>query len=117
MDNQILEFFKYLHFSHLSWTIIAPIIVMLVDILSGYIKAVITKNIDSTKMRDGILKKCAEILCILLGFVFKFAFNLDSILYGISIYLIVMELVSILENLNDMGINLKIFDFLKDKEE
>lgn len=117
MDNQILEFFKYLHFSNLSWTIIAPIVIMLVDILSGYIKAVINKNIDSTKMRDGILKKCAEILCILLGFVFKFAFNLDSILYGISIYLIVMELVSILENLNDMGINLKIFDFLKDKEE
>lgn len=81
MDNQIMEFFNYLHFSHLSWTIIAPIIVMAVDIITGYIKASITKNWDSTKMRDGILKKCAEILCVLLGFVFKFAFNLDSILY------------------------------------
>lgn len=103
---ELMNYLQNLHFTNLIWCIFLPFCFMIGDIITGYIKAVINKNIDSTKMRDGILKKCCELLCILLGYIMNFAFGTNVILFAISIYILLMEITSLLENLKAMGIDL-----------
>ena len=41
-----------LSFTSVAWQIIAPLILSAFDILTGYIQAVINKNVDSKIMRE-----------------------------------------------------------------
>jgi len=70
-------------------------------------------KVDSSKMRDGIGKKCAELVYILLGVLFKLAFGLSSIMYFLVIYISYMEINSIAENCDKLGF--KLPDTIKDK--
>ena len=45
---------------------LVPLIFMIADIVSGLAKAYVQKNIISHKMRSGIIKKCGEMMIILL---------------------------------------------------
>ena len=45
---------------------LVPLIFMLCDIVSGLAKAYVQKNIISHKMRSGIIKKCGEMMIIIL---------------------------------------------------
>ena len=78
--------------------------------------AIILNNVDSQKMREGIYRKLLLILLVLLSFVFEGAFNIHYISRVVCIYIIVMEVVSILENLKKAGVDLgKLGDLLKIK--
>lgn len=111
------EFFKTLQFSNMVWQIITPLIFSLADIITGYIQAVINNNVDSKRMREGLLHKVLITIILCLSFVMQFAFNIKSISIGVCIYICVMETTSILENLNKAGIDFKIAKFLKGDEE
>ena len=111
------ELIKTLSFSSIAWQVITPLVFSGLDILTGYIQAVINKNVDSKIMREGLLHKCLLIVAIVIGYIVEYAFNLSAVSSVITVYICVMELMSILENIKKAGIDLKILDFLKNKEE
>jgi toxin secretion/phage lysis holin len=112
------EIIKTLSFSSIAWQVITPLIFSGLDILTGYIQAVINKNVDSKVMREGLLHKCLLIVAIIIGYVIEYAFNLPAVAQVITIYICVMEVVSILENLKKAGLDLgKLGDILKNKKE
>lgn len=107
-----------LNFSNIIWQIITPFIFMLADIITGLLQAIITKTLDSQVMREGILRKLALCIVVVLSFIFSYAFNLQCVSIIVCIYLILMEVISIGENLKKAGVDLgKLGEFLKKKGE
>ena len=112
------QLLQTLTFSNIIWQVITPLIFSGLDILTGYIQAVINKNVDSKVMREGLLHKSLLIVAILVGYVVEYAFRLSAVAQVITIYICIMEVMSILENLKKAGLDLgKIGDILKNKEE
>ena len=103
MEN-IEQIINTLNFSSLLWQVIGTFIFMIADILSGFISAVIQKNVDSQKMREGLLRKILLIIIISLSFIVQFIFGNTTISKIVCIYIIVMEVVSIMENIKKAGI-------------
>lgn len=102
-----------LEFTNIGWQIALPLILMIIDIITGYYNAWKNNTIESKKMRDGIGKKIAELCYIAIGFLFGLAFNIKPISIFVSIYIIYMELVSIAENCDKLGV--KMPDKVKEK--
>lgn len=114
MENLV----QTLTFSSIAWQIIAPLIFSGLDILTGYIQAVINKNVDSKVMREGLLHKCLLIVAIIIGYVVEYAFGIKAVAQVITVYICIMEVMSILENLKKAGLDLgKLGDILKNKED
>lgn len=93
-----------------------PVIVALcfnaLDLLTGCIAAVKNKEIQSSKLRDGMFKKIGFLICYFLawmldseGEVIGFAFGVD-ILPIIILYACTTELVSVLENVSKINSDL-----------
>lgn len=117
MEN-IEQIINNLHFTSLLWQVLATLIFMVADIISGFVCALILKNVDSQKMREGLLRKMLLILIIGLSFIIQYAFNITLISKVVCIYIIVMEVISILENLKKAGIDLgKLGELLKIKQD
>lgn len=93
-------------FVNSTWEFMLPLLLIASDVITGLIQAFINNDFQSCKMRQGLYHKVLEILMIGLGFAFSIAFNIHAIHVGVVIYIIVMELGSILENLCLAGINL-----------
>lgn len=108
-----MENLMNLEFTNIWWTIILPLILMVLDIVTGYYNAWEKKEISSKKMRDGLGKKCAELCYIIVGFLFKFAFGTNSIMYFIVVYVCYMEIVSLAENCDKLGFPMP--DHIKEK--
>lgn len=90
----------------------SPIIIAflfnVLDIISGLFKAWKNREIRSGKLREGIFKKCGFILLYLLAFLIDkygnmigFTFNI-SILAYVVLMVVATEIISILENLDDL---------------
>lgn len=103
---EIQELVKTLEFSTISWEIITPIICNILDFLTGFISAIINKEVDSTKMRNGLLHKFLLILLLFLSFIIDLTFKLSIISKTVSIYIIVMEIISVFENMKKAGIDI-----------
>lgn len=89
------------------WYIIVSLIFNVIDFISGIIAGYKKDGkLISTKMRDGLFKKCGFILCYIFGYSLNFAqhkIGLDiniNILPGVCIYVIFTEIISIIENIN-----------------
>lgn len=108
-----MEILEGLKFSHNFWEILLPLILMGIDIITGYYNAWKTKRISSSKMRDGLGKKLAELCYIVVGILISYAFDLKAIGYFISLYVVYMELMSIAENCKKLGVDMP--DNLKEK--
>lgn len=107
------EIIQNIHFTNLLWTIITPLILIVLDVLTGIIIAWKNNNFQSAKMREGLSKKFGEIVYILVGIVSKFAIGTEIILYFTVGYICIMEISSLLENCDKLGI--KIPEKIKDK--
>lgn len=92
-------------FTHRYWVLLLPLILMAADIITGWIQATINGTWDSTKMRKGLYRKSGELLIIVLAYVISIAiklpFDAASFIGG---YVIIMELISVCENLNQAGL-------------
>lgn len=87
--------------------LLVPFILMVLDFLTGVSHAWATGHLKSYKMREGLNRKFAEICIIAIGVLFRWAINLpDYVVIGLTIYVVIMELVSISENLDKMGVPL-----------
>ena len=97
-------------FANEIWVFIIPGVLMAVDILTGSLNAWAKANFKSFKMREGLVKKCGEITILAIGQLFTVGLVLPTyIMSGISFYIIFMELISICENLQKMGVPIPKF--------
>lgn len=110
---EIIELLKTLNFANFGWQIATPIIFSIGDILTGFIQAVINDDVQSKKMREGLLHKSLIVIVLILSVVASITFNINLISQFVSGYIILMETISIFENLKKAGLNfddlLKIF--------
>ena len=103
-----------LQFSNVLWQILTPILFSIADIITGFVQAVINNNVDTTKMRTGLWHKFLIVLVLCLSILLDVTFNLHFCSKAVSIYIIVMELLSICENLTKAGIKMgKLSDILQ----
>lgn len=108
--DEIRELLNSIHFTNDIWTVMLPVILMCIDIITGITNAWIKNKIDSSILRKGLGKKIGEITAILIGEIFVAGFGLTSLVAdGISIYIIIMELISICENLEELGVPIPKF--------
>lgn len=104
MNTEFIDIIKSLHFSSFIWLLALPSAMMGIDIITGLLNAWAKKNFQSAKMRSGLAKKAGELLIILIGLLFYAGMALPiQILNFIALYIIVMELMSIAENLDQLG--------------
>lgn len=114
-----MEYLQNLNFTHEYWMLILPLILMLIDIITGYYNAWEKKQVSSSKMRDGLGKKMAELCYIVVGILFAYAFDLKVVEVFISLYVIYMELISVAENCKKLGVSMptEIEDKLNNRKE
>lgn len=92
------------------WCLILPIILMGFDILTGFVNAWAKREIQSKKLRTGLSKKVGEIAILVIGEFISFALRVPpEVMKFLSLYIILMEIVSIFENLNKMGVPIPKF--------
>lgn len=78
---------------------------MVLDIITGLVKAFKEKTYSSTTMREGLFHKCGSLLCIVFSLLVDYAqgyFDLGvSVPVGITLcgYIVIMEIGSIIENI------------------
>lgn len=87
------------------WAMLLPVILIGADILTGWIQASVNGTWDSTKMRKGLFRKSGELVILVLAYVIQTAVALPvDVFMFISIYVCIMELLSVLENLDQAGL-------------
>lgn len=98
---------QQIQFTSVQWIFVLPLSFMLIDFISGFLKAWKNNEIDSSKMRKGLIKKVGEVLMLVVGELLVAGTMLpysSDVLKFISGYLCLMELISIFENLALLGV-------------
>lgn len=103
---EFTDFIQNLDFTSHYWQICCILIFIVADIVTGYLQALINKNVESKKMREGIIHKMLLIIIVILSFVLDKTFNINAIWKFTSIYIIFMEITSILENVKKAHIDI-----------
>lgn len=97
--------FNELSYSHAYWVFLLPVIGVCADIITGWIQASVNGVWDSTKMRKGLYRKSGELLLVVLAWAIGLAVALPvNIAAFVSGYIVIMELLSVIENLDQAGI-------------
>lgn len=103
--EEILQVASQFHFRNELWVLFIPLGLMAVDVFTGIIKAWAHNDFQSAIMRSGLAKKAGEIMILVVGELISYGLILpDAIMNGISFYIIFMEIMSILENADELGI-------------
>lgn len=102
--------FDKIHFTSNLWVLLLPLALMGLDIITGLVKAWSNEDFKSKKMRTGLSKKIGEIAIIVIGELFQYSLTLPTyIMTCVSLYISFMELMSNVENLNELGVPLPAF--------
>lgn len=108
--EETMTFLKSFHFTNAVWVLLIPVTLMGIDVITGYLKACVKHEVKSSRMREGLAKKFGEITILIIGKLFEYGLGIPKyILNIISLYIIIMELVSIAENLDKMGVPIPKF--------
>ena len=89
--------------TYILYIIVALFIVL--DVITGLLKAFKNKDYSSTYMREGLYHKCGSILCIVFSSLVEYTQRYIDIGVNIPIikaicgYIIIMEISSIIENI------------------
>lgn len=101
--------------------VIVGLFIML-DVLTGFVKAVYNKKINSTLLRQGLFHKLSEVLAVVLAFLLEYTADYLSIGSNIPVatvvvsYITIMEIISSIENLCEVNPKLaKLFKPYLDK--
>ena len=107
-----MELRQLINFNQLQPEIRTGFIVLIFisfDILFGLLQALTNQTFQSSVMRQGLFHKLGEILCYLFGVVCDATLPMINILVpfslssAITIYIVIMEIGSILENLSKIS--------------
>lgn len=108
--NEITNFFNDVSFQDGGWIMLIPVTLMGVDVLTGVIHAWATGHLKSYKMREGLGRKFGEIMILFIGQLFTAGMNFPFyLLSAFSLYIILMEVISICENLKKLGVPIPKF--------
>lgn len=96
-----------IQYTHSYWIFLAPLLLQATDIITGWVQAIINRTLDSTKMRYGFMRKAVMILIIIVFYLLEYA--IDAVAQAhlatfASGYVLVMEGISIFENLVLAGV-------------
>ena len=92
-------------YTHRFWVFLLPLVLMAADVVTGWIQASVNGTWDSTKMRKGLFRKSGELLIIIVAYVIYEAIALPvDVPVFISGYVVIMEILSVLENLDQAGV-------------
>ena len=86
------------------WFILLPLILEVLDVITGYLNAWIKDDVQSKKMREGLGKKVAELVYCSVALLINLLFSLPSISYFITGYICFMEIMSLAENCDKLGV-------------
>ena len=92
-------------------------ILIFTDVVTGYLKALKNKKLNSSVSRDGYIKKIGWIVALMLGVALDYFIRVHIFLLGTAIVCITTEAISVYENLSDVGVKLpfaKYFEKVKD---
>ena len=84
-------------------------VLIVMDYLTGLAKSVVNKDIDSTKMRDGLWHKAAYVAVIVLAEIIEHGQEAVDLGFAVplivptSVYIVLTETASILENLSQIN--------------
>ena len=87
-------------------SIVIVLLFIVLDFITGILMAVKNSNFNSSVMRDGLFNKFGEIVIVAVGFLIDYGQSfLDMgfsvpVLESICVYIILMEIGSILENVS-----------------
>lgn len=82
---------------------------ILFDVITGILKAVKNNNLNSTKLREGLIHKASEVLCIVGAYALPFGLQYLEVdfklpvLGVVAIYICLMETISAIENLCEVN--------------
>jgi toxin secretion/phage lysis holin len=104
---EAIEVLQTVHFNAPYWEFALPCVAAAADIITGWIQASINGTWDSTKMRRGLYRKLGEILVVVLAWVVGIAVSLPfDVASAAAVYIVVMECISIMENMDQAGVNI-----------
>lgn len=109
MDT-VTEWLSNVKFTTDNWIFLLPCALMALDVLTGVVHAWVTGHLKSYRMREGLGRKFGEVSILVIGCLFTQGVGLPIYIFGwFSIYIIVMELISICENLDKLGVPIPRF--------
>lgn len=76
------------------------------DILTGYLKSIKNKKINSSISRDGYVKKVGWVVALLIGVAVDIIIGVKVFLIGSALVCIATEGISVYENLSEIGVKL-----------
>ena len=108
---------EQIHFTASYWMFLLPVVSAGADILTGLLQAGVNNCYNSSVMRKGLYRKLGELACVILAYVVSVAISLPlNITAFVSIYIVVMELISVLENLSAAGVPFPVWILKKLKK-
>lgn len=76
-------------------------VAVILDFVTGITKAIYQKNIQSEKLRKTIPKIIGYCAVILIAVCLQIVFNIDFITKIVCLFIIVIEFISVIENINN----------------
>ena len=105
-----IEVLQNFRFRNEWWVLILPISLMAIDVVTGLLKAFVTKTFQSSVLRAGGCKKAGEVAVLGVGELFTCALVLpDYVMIMVSAYIVFMEIISIIENVDKLGVPIPAF--------
>lgn len=89
--------------------IVIYLCMVVIDLITGILKAFKNRDFKSSKMREGIIKVIAELLGIIFGALLDKFFGINIFMVSIEFLLIATQGLSIIENLALLGFNVPTF--------
>ena len=87
------------------WALAVPCVLMAIDFATGFLNAWARREVQSAKMRTGLAKKLGEIAALLAVRLCTAGMALpNELMTGVSLYIVMMETLSITENLALLGV-------------
>lgn len=104
----------------INWALIViACVFMVLDLITGFIGAVVNKEVQSNKMKQGLWHKCGFLLAIIFGVMCEYAMKYVDLGFELPIqiavctFICITEIMSILENLGKISPELAASRFLK----
>ena len=105
-----IEVLQSFRFRNEWWVLILPISLMAIDVVTGLLKAFVTKTFQSSVLRAGGCKKAGEVAVLGVCELFTCALVLpDYVMIMVSAYIVFMEIMSIIENVDKLGVPIPAF--------
>ena len=100
------------------WIVVITLCFIVMDFASGFIQACANKEVQSEKLRKGLFHKCGFILAIVFGLLCEWSMQFVDLGFAVPVatvvcsYIILTEVMSILENLGKLSPELASTGFM-----